>query len=240
VPAVVATGAALVVAAASWATPTQFRLVFHGAHTGALLHYGAFESSAFCSSGQAADFTTVGEAGIRRFTCADGRGTFDARISPLPAEHRGTGTWQIVAGTGELAKLRGRGMFASELLSGDLANPPTITFRSTWQGVVALDDTPPTITFTRLTAQKLRRPARTHLLRVVFTANDGAGDVAYTTTVLAGSASHTRFGTTRGGVSLSFRILAPSRLRTVQVRVRANDPLGNERAVTRVVRLPRR
>jgi hypothetical protein len=214
--------------------------VFDGAHTDALLHDGTFAASAFCSSGQAADVGTVGEAGIRRFTCADGRGTFDARITPLPAEHRGAGTWQIVAGTGELARLRGRGSFTSELLSGDVDNPPTITFRSTWSGVVDLDDAPPAITFTRLTTQKLRRPARSYVLRVAFTAQDDAGEVAFTATALAGVASYIRSGAADGGVSLSFRIRAPRGVRTAQVRVRANDPLGNERAVTRVISLPRR
>jgi hypothetical protein len=240
--AVVVAGAALTGVAATQTAPSQFRLVFEGSHNDALLHFGTFTASGFCTSGLAADIGTIGEAGLRRFTCAGGNGTFDARISPLPAEHRGGGTWQIIAGSGELAKLRGRGSFTSDLIAGDLDNPPTIKFRSTWQGVVDLDDAPPTIAFARVTAQKLRRPARTYLLRVAFTAQDAAAGtrVAYTATLLVGIASYLRTGTTTGLASLSIRFRAPRRVRTAQIRVRAADPLGNEGVTTRAIRLPLR
>ncbi len=66
--------------------------------------------AATCPSGSAADVSVEAttDTALRRFTCAGG-GDFSARIAPLPAEHGGTGTWQIVDGTGPLAGLRGKG-----------------------------------------------------------------------------------------------------------------------------------
>jgi len=53
-------------------------------------------------------------------------------VGRLSAEHGGTGTWQIVSGTGSLADLRGKGNFTSVRTGGDPNDPETITFRSTW------------------------------------------------------------------------------------------------------------
>jgi hypothetical protein len=89
--------------AAARTAPLSFRLVFDGRHNAALLHEGTFTSSAsFCPSGSAADVSVEAttDTALRRFTCLGGGGDFSARIAPLPAEHGGTGTWQIVDGTG--------------------------------------------------------------------------------------------------------------------------------------------
>src|SRR5689334_15297923 len=94
--------AALLAAPGVGATPPpSFHLVFDGRHNQALLHEGTFTtSSSWCSSGSAADVSIDDPTltATRRFTCAGG-GDFTATVSPLRAEHGGSGSWQIVSGT---------------------------------------------------------------------------------------------------------------------------------------------
>ena len=52
---------------------------------------------------------------------------------------------QIIDGTGPLANLHGKGTFTSSLVSGHSDDPPTIVFRSTWNGVADFDAQPPTV-----------------------------------------------------------------------------------------------
>ena len=177
--------AATLAAAVAWGGSAQigsaaaFRLVFDGHHTEALLHEGTFTSSSpLCSSGQAAD-ASINEqtlSAVRIFTCAEG-GTFSARISPLPAEHTGTGTWQVLAGTGPLADLRGKGTFIGTATSGDPHDPRGLTFRSTWTGVVDLDATPPRLGVLGAKVLKLSSPRNTRLLRLTLSVSDAEHNV---------------------------------------------------------------
>ena len=242
--AAVALAAFLTVIGSTQAAPTPAQLVFDGVHNVRLLHEGPFTGSApFCSSGYAADVDLSGEVALRRHTCGDGRGTFDARIASLPAEHGGSGTWQVVAGTGELSRLRGRGTWTSVRVAGDPSDPATIVFRSMWQGIADLDDTAPAITLTRATTRKLRRPARTYTLQIAFVARDDIAEnrVAYVVGAQVGMAFSFRRGeTSTGTVSVSFRVRPARGVKTVRVRIRAGDPIGNERELVRTVRLPSR
>src|SRR5947208_2140298 len=90
-------------------TPAAFRLGFDGKHTPALLHEGPFTTSAsFCLSGYAADTAIEAETetAVRAFRCSGSTDQFTARVKPVPAEHGGGGSWQIVSGSGALANLR--------------------------------------------------------------------------------------------------------------------------------------
>src|SRR5689334_6940845 len=146
--------------------PATFHLVFDGRHNAAFLHEGTFVSGAsWCAAGSAADesMTPSTDTAVRRFTCAGG-GDFTATVQPLPAEHGGSGTWQIVAGTGPLAELRGKGTFTSVRLTGSSNDPATITFRSTWDGVADFDATPPALGIAG-SAHVLNRTQRVYRLR---------------------------------------------------------------------------
>jgi hypothetical protein len=178
--AVVAALVALAVPAAGSSTnaSSEFQLVFDGKHTPSLLHEGPFTTSAaFCPSGQAVDtgVDSATETALRKFTCAGSSGGFTARVGRLPAEDGGSGTWQIVEGSGPLADLRGKGIWSSVRLGGNPTDPATITFRSTWKGVADLDAAPPTVAAQKRSAQKLRRPKGAYRVRLVLTLNDAAG-----------------------------------------------------------------
>ena len=152
--AVLATAFALLPLGAS-AAPASFQLVFDGHHVAAqcppacnaegLVHVGTFTTNdARCLSGHGEDVAQSYEGrevvATRLFACDGSSATFTATVYPFIAEHGiGTGEWQIVSGTGPLADLRGKGSFSSVITSGDLDNSATMTFRSTWTGVVDLD-----------------------------------------------------------------------------------------------------
>src|SRR6476659_7771765 len=95
------------------AAPASFQLVFDGKHQANLLHEGTFTtSSSSCPTGTTED-VSIDEptlTAMRQFTC-DAGSSFMAKVGPLPAEHGGAGAWQIVAGSGALADLRGKGTF---------------------------------------------------------------------------------------------------------------------------------
>ena len=128
VPMLMLAAVALLSARGAAATaPPAFHLVFDGAHNAQLLHEGTFTTSyPLCPSGQAVDtgVDATTDTAVRQFTCAGG-GEFTAKVRPLPAEHGGSGSWQIVAGSGPLANLRGKGTFTS---TG--SRDPTIRRRS--------------------------------------------------------------------------------------------------------------
>ena len=225
--------------------PTTFRLVFDGSHTPALMHEGPFTTSAsFCASGHAADTTIEAdtETAVRAFTCAGSSDVFTARIRPVPAEHGGGGSWQIVAGTGSLADFRGKGTWRSVRLAGTDADPRTITYRSTWDGVVDFDVSPPTIAITKSSARKLRRPAGTYQLTFTLTFDEPAGNaVSYEMTVIdpRNSVQVFKFGQTSTGAStVALRVHPTKRTRVLRVRVTATDPVGNaaQLAATRRIR----
>jgi hypothetical protein len=232
--------------AAARSAPQSFRLVFDGRHNAALLHEGTFTtSSSFCPSGSAADVSVEAttDTALRRFTCTGGGGDFSARIAPLPAEHGGTGTWQIVEGTGPLADLRGKGTWTSTRLSGRPDDPATITFRSTWDGVAALDISPPAIGVTSASTRKLKRPKGAYTMRVTLSLTDDGGDpVSYVLQVVdprkpRGSLIYKLGQPTSGSAALTFRIKPVKGTRAVRVEVVATDAVGNEASATKLLRL---
>jgi hypothetical protein len=233
---------ALMAAGGAGAKATAFELVFDGRHTG-LMHEGTFTtSSEQCASGTASDVSVDAETATRQFNCVGGDG-FKAKVSPLPSEHGGNGSWQIIGGTGALADLRGKGAFVSIRLSGNPNDPTSITFRSTWDGVADLDVTPPTIAFARATARKLTRSKSTWDIHVGFVLRDNDEDVvSYVLQIV-----HPRQPSiplvyklgqpTTGAVQLRLRLRVAKPTRVLQARLRATDAVGNATALTRTIRL---
>lgn len=229
---------ALVAGAA--AAPTRFELVFDGYHP-ATVHEGPFTASApFCRAGYAADAESPGRVGppvvvTRLHTCSDGSGTLTVRIDRPSNEHvaGGTGSWKILAGSGRYTRLRGFGTWVSS--GGDPV------FRSVMTGIVDFDDAAPAITIARVAARKLRRPRGAYRLRARLSARDDVegNAVTYRVEISAqGFPLATRRGTTASAaVSLSLRIRPPKRSRSVKLEIAAHDPVGNERTVSRVVKL---
>jgi hypothetical protein len=219
--------------------------VFDGRHNQALLHEGTFTtSSSWCSSGSAADVSIDDPTltATRRFTCAGG-GDFTATVSPLRAEHGGSGSWQIVSGTGALADLRGKGTFTSVRLSGNAVDPSSITFRSTWDGYAGFDVTPPTVSLTRATAHKLKRPTKTYGVRLVLALADTGSDLVSYSLQVTDRASSTSLAsrsgqTTTGAVTSNFRIKVPKVRRAVRISVDATDAVGNGTTFATVIRVP--
>ena len=183
------------------------------------------------------------ESSLRTFTCSGSGGDFTARVMPLPAEHGGAGTWQIVAGSGLLANLRGQGTWTSTRLSGRLDDPATITFRSTWEGVADFDVSPPTIAFPSSSARKLKHPIGAYSLRVVIALSDaGGGPFSYLLQVVdprkpSNALVYKPGQTTTGAVSSTSRIRPPKRTRVLQLRITASDAVGNQAAFTKTLRL---
>ena len=224
---------------------TSFQLVFDGAHNAALLHEGRFTTSAsFCPSGSAEDVSldAPSETAVRRFRCSGSAGEFDARVTPLPAEHGGQGVWQIVGGIGPLANLRGKGTFTSTRTAGRSDDPATIMFRSSWDGVVDFDPDAPQVAVTKGSAKKLRKPKGTYTVRLTLSLEDAAGGaVSYQVEV---SDPRTRRGlafrlgqATAPTVSLTLRLKVPARARTLQVKVSATDLVGNEATALASIRV---
>jgi hypothetical protein len=227
------------------AAPASFQLVFDGKHQPNLLHEGTFTTpSSSCPTGTAED-VSIDEAtvtAVRQFTC-DAGGGFTAKVGPLPAEHGGSGTWQIVAGSGALADLRGKGTFTSVRTGGDPNDPETITFRSTWTGVADLDATPPTTGVKHWHAKKLKRPKGAYkvTLRLSLTDNDG-GPVSYELKLVDPKKPSHSFAfkvgkTATGSVTKSLRIKVGKRTRHVRLKVEATDAVGNQSAFAKTFRL---
>lgn len=228
------------------------QLVFDGEHAPAsfespsgLQHEGPFTtSSSLCPSGTAKDVAFLGsDTATRMFMCNGSSAQFTARVRPLLSEHGGSGTWQIVDGTGVLADFRGKGTWRSIRTGGDPTDPSTITFRATWQGVADVDAAPPTIALARATVQKLKRPAGTYRVNLRLSIADGNGDaVSYALSLtdardpLAWLASK-RGQTSTGTVSAAIRIKPAKRTRALRLRVDATDAVGNEASLTRSIRL---
>jgi hypothetical protein len=234
---------ALIAGGGASAAPPAFQLVFDGHHNASLTHEGSFTSSlALCASGSAEDVSvnSTTDTAVRRFSCPGGS-EFTASVSPLPAEHGGTGQWQIVSGSGSLASLRGRGTFSSTRLAGRSDDPATITFRSTWQGVADFDTVPPTIAVTKVTVRKLRRPSGAYNLRVV-AAFPGDAAVSYVLQVADPRKPLNAFvykvgQATNGGLTVIARIRPPKSTRSVEIKLQASDPVGNEASGVKAVRL---
>jgi hypothetical protein len=176
---------------------------------------------------------------LRKFTC-DAGGDFTAKIRPLDAEHGGSGSWQIVAGTGPLADLRGKGSFTSVLLSGG-PDPSTITFRSTWKGVADFDVTPPTIGLRHWSAKKLKRPRGAYRVTLALSlADTGGGPVSYVLQLSASrSVNFTQGRTATGSVTRSLRIKVGKHTRRVRLTIEASDAVGNQSSFAKTLRLRR-
>ena len=224
--------------------PAPFRLVFDGRHTPALSHEGPFTTSAsFCLSGYASDdrIEADTDTAVRTFRCSGSAEQFTARVTPVPAEHGGSGSWQIVAGTGALAMLRGKGTWTSIRLSGTDGDIASITYRSTWDGVTDFDVSPPTIAVSKATARKLRRPRGAFQLRLALSFGEPAGSpVAYQLRVID---PRNRLETFRNGqtttstASLVLRVKPTKRTRALQIRIAATDAVGNAAQLARTLRI---
>jgi hypothetical protein len=97
----------------------------------------------------------------RQFTCSDGSGTITAEKFVRRADVLFTheeAVWAIVEGTGRYSTLRGKGTSVTELVSGDPADHIKTTFREIWHGVIDFDVTPPEVSISRASVQRLRRP----------------------------------------------------------------------------------
>jgi hypothetical protein len=229
----------------SQAAPGSFKLVFEGRHNAALLHEGTFTSSVVdCPSGSAADvsFDTETESALRKFTCVGTKGEFTARVAPLPAEHGGLGSWQIVAGSGPLADLRGKGTWTSTRLAGRPDDPATIVFRSAWDGVADFDVTAPTIGVSSASARKLRRPKGTYKLRAVLSLSDAEGGVvSYRLEIVDPRKPLNLLGWKKGETTATsvatVRVHPAKTTRVLQLNIAANDAVGNDATFTKTVRL---
>lgn len=235
-------GAAVVLTPGVAATPRSFELVFHG-HHGAplgvgLQHVGPFTSSApFCRSGTVVDVRhDTEDSATRLHTCDDGSGTLTVFVTRFPDEHvsGGNGTWRITGGTGAYATLRGFGTWTTVPLTGE--DQP---FRSTLTGIADLDAEAPNVTISSLRATRLKRPAGTYVLRVVFSAVDAGNTVSYRVVASADISSWARTGTTSGKAAVTLRIRVP-KARAILIQITATDPVQNDRTVSRVLRLPRK
>jgi hypothetical protein len=221
--------------------PASFQLVFDGRHNGRL-HEGPFTaSSSLCPSGTAADVSVDEQTltALRRFSC-DAGGDFTAKVRPLPAEHGGSGSWQIVAGTGPLADLRGKGSFTSVRLSGG-PDPESITFRSTWKGVADFDVTPPTVGLRHWGAKKLKRPKGAYRVTLALAlADSGGGPVSYVLQLVASrSVNFTQGRTATGSVTRSLRIKVGKHTRRVRLTIEASDAVGNQSSFAKTLRFKR-
>jgi hypothetical protein len=232
-------------------TSNPVLLTFEGAHyvdstlPGGLRHDGRFTASApFCSAGRAYDTRHLDGGGgfltvHRLHTCDDGSGSFTVFMPTVRNEHGGTGTWQIVEGTGRYATLRGRGTYTSTIVSGDRDVFETIAYTTSWQGAVGFDADPPAIDRLVATARKVRQRPRTYVLRVDLTARDATAPVEYTVDVVAG---RTRLdfksgSTTSGQATVTFRLRPPRGARSLRVALTARDAVGNETTASHSTRL---
>lgn len=231
------------------AAPTPVSLTFDGAHfvdstlPGGLRHDGRFTASApFCSAGRAYDvrhFEREPLDLLRMHTCDDGSGSFTAFMPVVRNEHGGGGTWQIVEGTGRYATLRGFGTYTGTLISGNANVFETISYRTSWQGVVDFDADPPAIERFTTSTRKLRRPARTYELRLALTMRDTGVPITYTVDVQAGRATlgSRRGATASGQATMTIRIRPSRSVRSARILLAARDAVGNETTASRSVRL---
>lgn len=245
---------AVLVAGTGRASPSSFELVMNGFHSAAepretfslgFRHEGPFTASApFCSSGYAVDLRLVPPMTRRQFTCSDGSGTITAEKFVRRADVLFTheeDVWAIVEGTGRYSTLRGKGTSVTELVSGDPADHIKTTFREIWHGVIDFDVTPPEVSISRASVQRLRRPKGSYSIRVAFSARDGSegNAVSYAITVSGFGVFLRRSGTiTAGTVSTTFRVRPAKRVRRLQLVVVASDPVGNETRIARQLTLP--
>ena len=134
------------------------------------------------------------------------------------------------------------------VLSNEVSEGRSVmTWRSTLQGVVVEDAVSPTIAFSSATATKLRRPADAYSIKVALALRDDVegNTVAYMLRVTQSRAhrlivlASEEGTTTSDSVSTTFRVVPGKRVRSVQLRLSASDPVGNEASITEPLKLPR-
>ena len=253
--AIVGLGAASAMATLAASAVKPFELVVTGVYepqgNGAWQAKGSFTSQApFCESGSAED---VGFGA--RFTCADGGGSitvftgsplfrhaFEARDA-LEGDGDSSSDWVIVAGSGQHADLRGKGPYSKGSWEGD--KNVRLTYRRTFQGVVAADVAAPTIGLASATASKVEGTKAVYKISAAldFRDNVEGNPVSYTVSVRrengAGPWLASKLGEAIGPVSFEFRVRRPNaRVRVVLIRTTAIDPVGNESSLDVKVKLP--
>jgi hypothetical protein len=233
-----------VAADAARRAPTTFRLVFDGMHTPALLHEGPFTTSAsFCSAGFRGGRSHRGghrdrraEVQVHRF-CRRVHGSHQAgscraRRERVVADRRGRRC------TGEPPW---KGNVDERPPQRDDGDPRTITYRSSWQGVVDFDVSPPATSVTKATARKLRKPKGAYQLTFALAFDEPAGnDVSYELTVIDPRTSlrTSKFGeTSTGRASVGLRVRPTKRTRVLRVEIDASDPFGNTAHLTTTRRI---
>jgi hypothetical protein len=147
---------------------------------------------------------------------------FSAGVRLDAPERGGTGTWQIVERTGRYTTLRGVGTYVGTKLSGDSNVFESITYRTSWQGVVGFDAEPPAIGSLSATVRKLPRPAGAYVLRVSLTARDAAPPVSFTLDVRAGQTGLglRQCSTALGQAAVTLRIRPPRGVHGVRIASR--------------------
>jgi hypothetical protein len=251
-PATAVCAAIAAVTSGATASPGAFSLTFTGAHVpdtslpAGLRHEGRFTASGpACASGNAADVEDVVVEPLtvlRQFSCDDGSGTFTVLLPVARNEHGGSGTWQIVRGTGRYVDLRGAGKYTSVILTGSPDDFASITYRATWTGAADFDATAPVVEVAA-TAKRLRKPHTRYALRVslAMPQEERGTKIAFSVTVTARQANlFSRSGTTTTGhAAFAARIRPPSGARRIRVTVVAKDPVGNASTTARSFPLPR-
>jgi hypothetical protein len=233
---------------------SEFQLVFEGSHKPAafasptgLQHEGPFTTSGpFCRSGYARDveISAESDSAVRAFTCAGSAGAFTAKVAGLVAEHGGSGSWQIVSGTGPLRDLRGKGTWSSVRVSGSSSDPASVTFHSTWTGAADFDVSPPTASFSGVSAKRLLRPAGMYVVRVVIALSDDKSSVSYRLALkdprkpVDPLAVRKRDAAT-GTVRYALRVRPTKRTRLLKLELNVSDAVGNEGSAMATVRLRR-
>jgi hypothetical protein len=210
---------------------------------------GTFSSGPpFCTTGKFADLGEGVGRTTRQFTCDDDTGTLtvsftQSQYEPAPPG-AGEGIWRILDATGSYAGLRGRGSLRGELLGGEMSDPGSVTWRSTFHGAVDRDAVAPTVALPRAKVTKLRRPSGAYAIKLALALRDDAEGNAVTYMVRA-TAVRTElvrtFGTaTTPIVPVTLRIWPQNaRVKKVRIQVVAEDPIGNSASFRRVLTLPR-
>lgn len=119
-----------------------------------------------------------------------------------------------------------------------------MSFRNTMSGFADADTVAATVVVSSAKGTKLRRPAGAYSRRLALSIRDNvAGNaVAYSVTAFSGGARlASGLGSTGSrSVSMTLQVHPRSTARTVALRIRATDPVGNESLLNRSVKLPRR
>ena len=176
---------------------------------------------------------------LRRFECGGGAGSIIARTWLLdgdPSLGYEAGAWLIVAGTGAYEGLRGKGTYVRAFLEGEPASIAEV-----WRGLVDYDDTAPEVALGKISVTTPHQPGGAYLIRLRLSARDPAGgQVTFLVTARSSILLAAKYDTApSGSASVVLRMRPRAGERRVRLEVAANDQVGNERTVVRVLNLPR-